>query len=68
MSLLLLRQYSPGMEKQMTDDGMALINYLLEGPDTHRRAAEVVDLGVVLLGLVLQGGEDAPALRRTPPP
>ena len=39
------------------DDGMALVDDLLEGSDAHGGAAEVVDLGSVLLGLVLGGAE-----------
>ncbi|BAT03343.1 Os07g0692001, partial [Oryza sativa Japonica Group] len=36
---------------------MALVDDLLEGSDAHGGAAEVVDLGSVLLGLVLGGAE-----------
>jgi len=36
---------------------MALVDDLLEGSDAHGGAAEVVDLGSVLLGLVLLGPE-----------
>ena len=38
-------------------DGVALVDDLLEGSDAHGRAAEVVDLGSVLLGLVLLRAE-----------
>jgi hypothetical protein len=39
------------------DDGVALVDNLLEGSDAHGGAAEVVDLGSVLLGLVFLGTE-----------
>jgi hypothetical protein len=39
------------------DDGVALVDDLLEGSDAHGGASEVVDLGSVLLGLVLLGAE-----------
>ncbi len=39
------------------DDGMVLVDELLEVPDAHGRSAEIVDLGSILLALVLARAE-----------